>query len=348
MKTSHWYYFLNIGINLIKRKLQSVICLVTLVFMSSFAIQATAQNVAAEKWPTRPIKMIVPFAAGGPLDLMARKVALKLGDSLGVSVIVDNRAGANGIIGSDLVAKSATDGYTMLFMTGSFSANPVLYKKLPYDPMKDFAPITLVARSYGLVLVVNNDSAANSLKEIITLAQEKPGKLNYASGGQGNLTHLAAALFEHLTNIQLTHIPYKGSGPAIADVLAKQVDMTFLSTVGATQLYKEKRLKAIAISSSVRCPALPNVPTFNELGIKGMEPIFGWYGMWFPAGTPVDKIDKVQQAIAKSLQTPDMKEQLEELGLISIASTPADFSKFISEDIAYQSKIFKIAKIDPQ
>ena len=348
MNTFNKYYFLNLGINFLKRKLQSTLCLVTLAFMSSFAIQATAQNVAAEKWPTRPIKMIVPFAAGGPLDLMARKVALKLGDSLGVSVIVDNRAGANGIIGSDLVAKSATDGYTMLFMTGSFSANPVLYKKLPYDPMKDFAPITLVARSYGLVLVVNNDSAANSLKEIITLAQEKPGKLNYASGGQGNLTHLAAALFEHLTNIQLTHIPYKGSGPAIADVLAKQVDMTFLSTVGATQMFKEKRLKAIAISSSVRCPALPNVPTFSELGVKGMEPIFGWYGMWFPAGTGVEKIDKVQQAIAKSLQTPDMKEQLEELGLISIASTPSEFSKFISEDIAYQSKIFKIAKIDPQ
>jgi tripartite-type tricarboxylate transporter receptor subunit TctC len=348
MSTCNKYYFLNLSINFFKRKLQSTIYLVTLAFISSFAIQATAQNAAAEKWPTRPIKMIVPFAAGGPLDLMARKVALKLGDSLGVSVIVDNRAGANGIIGSDLVAKSATDGYTMLFMTGSFSANPVLYKKLPYDPMKDFAPITLVARSYGLVLVVNNDSAANSLKEIITLAQEKPGKLNYASGGQGNLTHLAAALFEHLTNIQLTHIPYKGSGPAIADVLAKQVDMTFLSTVAATQLFKEKRLKAIAISSSVRCPALPNVPTFSELGIKGMEPIFGYYGMWFPAGTAVDKIDKVQQAIAKSLQAPDMKEQLDELGLISIASTPAEFSKFITEDIAYQSKIFKIAKIDPQ
>jgi tripartite-type tricarboxylate transporter receptor subunit TctC len=316
--------------------------------LSSCVLPTQAQNTTTEKWPSRPIKMIVPFAAGGPLDLMARKVALKLGDSLGVSVIVDNRAGANGIIGSDMVAKSASDGYTMLFMTGSFSANPVLYKKLPYDPLKDFAPITLVARSYGLVLVVNNDSPANSLKEIISLAQEKPGKLNYASGGQGNLTHLAAALFEHLTNIQLTHIPYKGSGPAIADVLAKQVDMTFLSTVGATQMFKEKRLKAIAISSSVRCPALPNVPTFSELGIKGMEPIFGWYGMWFPAGTAVEKIDKVQQSIAKSIQAPEMKEQLEELGLIPMGSSPTEFSKFINEDIAYQSKIFKIAKIDPQ
>lgn len=344
MNLPHWYSFLKGGSTL----RQSLVGWGTLLILASIGNQAFAQNTTAEKWPTRPIKMIVPFSAGGPLDLMARKVALKLGDSLGVSVIVDNRAGANGIIGSDLVAKSATDGYTMLFMTGSFSANPVLYKKLPYDPMKDFAPITLVARSYGLVLVVNNDNPANSLKEIIHLAQEKPGKMNYASGGQGNLTHLAAALFEHLTNIQLTHIPYKGSGPAIADVLAKQVDMTFLSTVGATQLFKEKRLKAIAISSSVRCPALPNVPTFSELGVKGMEPIFGWYGMWFPAGTAVDKVDKVQQAIAKSIQTLEMKEQLEELGLIPMGSTPSEFAKFISEDIAYQSKIFKIAKIDPQ
>lgn len=309
---------------------------------------AFAQVGVNEKWPSHPIRMVVPFSAGGTIDVMARKVAKQLGDSLGMSVVVDNRAGANGIIGADLVAKSPADGYTLLLMTGSFTANSVMYKKLPFDIVKDFAPITQIARSNGLVLVVNNDVPVNSLKELISLAQLKPGQLTYGSAGQGNLTNLAAELFNNLVNIQIVHIPYKGSGQAITDLLAKQIDMSFVSIVGSTNLIKEKRVKALAIASSQRAPTLPDVPTFLEFGIKGMEQIIGWYGLWFPAGTPQDRIEKLQMATAKFTQQPDIKAEFEELGLISIASSPKDFTKFIHDDIAYQNKLFKIAKLTPQ
>ena len=279
---------------------------------------------------------------------MARKIGQKLTDSLGAPVIVENRAGANGIIGADLVAKSAPDGYTMLFMTGSFTANPALYKKLPFDAIKDFAPITQLGRTYGLVLVVNEGVPARSLKELIALAKSKPGQLNYSSGGEGNLTHLAGELFNHSADVQINHIPYKGSGPATTDVLAGQVDMTFLSTVGSMQVLKEKRIFPLAISSSIRSPALPDLPTFSESGFKEMEKIFGWYGLWFPAGTPADRVTRVQQAIGQIVKAPDIKAFFDEVGLMPVASSPKDFSQFIRDDIAYQDKLFKIAKVTQQ
>ncbi len=322
------------------------VLLMTLALMSSSMV--LAQNTPTDKWPTRPIKMVIPFSAGGPLDSLARKIGQKLTDSLGAPVIVENRAGANGIIGADLVAKSAPDGYTMLFMTGSFTANPALYKKLPFDAIKDFAPITQLGRTYGLVLVVNEGVPARSLKELIALAKSKPGQLNYSSGGEGNLTHLAGELFNHSADVQINHIPYKGSGPATTDVLAGQVDMTFLSTVGSMQVLKEKRIFPLAISSSIRSPALPDLPTFSESGFKEMEKIFGWYGLWFPAGTPADRVTRVQQAIGQIVKAPDIKAFFDEVGLMPVASSPKDFSQFIRDDIAYQDKLFKIAKVTQQ
>ena len=320
--------------------------LMTLVLTSSSL--ALSQSTPPEKWPTRPIKMIIPFSAGGPLDSLERKFGQKLTDILGTPVIVENRAGANGIIGTDLVAKSAPDGYTMLFMTGSFTANSALYKKLPFDPIKDFSPVTQLGRSYGLVLVLNDAVPAKSLKELIVLAKSKPGQLNYSSGGEGNLTHLAGELFNHSANIQIAHVPYKGGGPAFTDVLAGQVDMTFVSTVGSIQAMKEKRILPIAISSSIRSPALPDVATFSEFGLKEMEKIFGWYGLWYPAGTPIDRVDRVQQATQQILKMPDIKTHFNEIGLISVGSSPKDFAQFIREDIAYQDSLFKIAKVAKQ
>ena len=318
------------------------------IFLLGSSFAGFSQTGGAEKWPVRPIKMVIPFSAGGPLDHLARKIGQKLTDALGANVVIDNRAGANGIIGSDHVAKSLADGYTMLFMTGSFTANPALYKKLPFDPIKDFIPVTQVGRSYGLVLVVNNSFSVQSLKDLIALSKTRTGQLNYASGGQGNLTHLAGELFNHLANIQMLHIPYKGSGPAMTDVLAKQVDMTFVSTVGSIQAIKEKRVIPMAISSSIRVPTLPEIPTFTELGFKEMEQIYGWYGIWYPTGTPADRVEKVQNIVQQFLKHPDIKTHFDEIGLIPVGSSSSEFAQFITEDIMHQNKLFKIAKVVTQ
>ena len=187
-----------------------------------------------------------------------------------------------------------------------------------------------------------------SLKDLIALSKTRTGQLNYASGGQGNLTHLAGELFNHLANIQMLHIPYKGSGPAMTDVLAKQVDMTFVSTVGSIQAIKEKRVIPMAISSSIRVPTLPEIPTFTELGFKEMEQIYGWYGIWYPTGTPADRVEKVQNIVQQFLKHPDIKTHFDEIGLIPVGSSSSEFAQFITEDIMHQNKLFKIAKVATQ
>jgi tripartite-type tricarboxylate transporter receptor subunit TctC len=309
---------------------------------------AWAQSAAADKWPSKPIRMIIPFTAGGPIDVVGRQLGQKLSDTLGVPIVYDNRAGANGIIGIDAVAKAPTDGYTMLITTGSFAANSVLYKKLPFDPAKDFAPITQIYRTYGNVLVVNPDVPVKSLKELIALAQAKPDKLSFSSAGYGNLNHLNGEFFNSLAQTKILHVPYKGAGPAFNEVVAKQIDMTFASTAGSAAGIKDGRVRAIAISGTQRAPILPDVPTYAELGLKGMEQVYGWGGLWFPVGTSQDKIDRMQQAVQSAMQQPDLKAQLERLGLITLGSTPAEFAKFVQDDMAFQAKLFQAANIQLQ
>ena len=309
---------------------------------------AWAQTAATEKWPSKPIRMIIPFTAGGPIDVVGRQLGQKLGEALGVPIVYDNRAGANGIIGIDAVAKAPADGYTMLIMTGSFAANSVLYKKLPFDPAKDFAPITQIYRTYGNVLVVNPDLPVKSLKELIALAQSKPEKMSFSSAGYGNLNHLNGELFNSLAQTKILHVPYKGAGPAFNEVVAKQIDMTFASTAGSAAGIKDGRVRAIAISGTQRAPILPDVPTYAELGLKGMEQVYGWGGLWFPVGTSQDKIDRIQQTVQKAMQQPDLKAQLDRLGLMTLGTTPAEFSKFVMDDMAFQAKLFKAANIQAQ
>jgi tripartite-type tricarboxylate transporter receptor subunit TctC len=236
----------------------------------------------------------------------------------------------------------------MLITTGSFSANSVLYKKLPFDPAKDFAPITQIYRTYGNVLVVNPDVPVKSLKELIALAQAKPDKLSFSSAGYGNLNHLNGELFNSLAKTKILHVPYKGAGPAFNEVVAKQIDMTFASTAGSAAGIKDGRVRAIAISGTQRAPILPDVPTYAELGLKGMEQVYGWGGLWFPVGTSQDKIDRMQQAVQSAMQQPDLKAQLERLGLITLGTTPAEFAKFVQDDMAFQAKLFQAANIQPQ
>ncbi len=308
---------------------------------------AYAQNKQGQ-WPDRPIRMIVPFSAGGPIDIVARRVGQKLSDVLKTPVIIDYKAGANGLIGADYVAKSAPDGYTMLIMTGSFSANAALYKKIPFDPIKDFSPISQVYRSYGMVLVVNNDLPVNSLKELIAYAHANPGKLSYGSGGYGNASHLVGELLNVQTGASILHVPYKGLGPAFNEVVAHQVDMTYISTATAANGIKENVVKGIAISGSARSPAIPNVPTFTEGGVKGVDQVYGWSGLFYPAGTPKPIVNKVQQALAKVLSQPEMKKQFDELGIVPVGSTSSEFSKFVSQDIELQTQLFKTANIAQQ
>lgn len=317
-------------------------------FMTAFSAWAQRPERASDAdYPTRHIRLIAPFTAGSTLDIMARLVAERLGGALGHNVVVDNRPGANGVVGIDLVAKAPPDGYTMLLTTGSFTGNVVLYKKLPYDGVRDFAPITQVARSYGLALVVYPSLPVQSVKELVALAKSRPGKLSYGSSGAGNITHLVAELFNTLAGITIVHVPYKGSGPALTDVLGRQIEMTFVSTVFVQPFIKDGRVRALALTGDKRSPVLPDLLTFKEIGYPGLV-MTGMYGLWFPARTPQARVNRIQSEIRKAIATPDMKARLDDLGLVGVGSTPAEFAKFLQEDIDLQKGIMKRAGIPQQ
>ena len=333
-------------IHLFSRRIVQVIA--WLILGTGLLSQAAYAQNKSDQWPDRPIRMIVPFSAGGPIDIVARRVGQKLSEVLKTPVVIDYKTGANGLIGADFVAKSAADGYTMLIMTGSFSANAALYKKLPYDPIKDFTPISQVYRSYGMVLVVNNDLPVNSLKELIAYSQANPGKLSYGSGGYGNASHLVGELLNVQAGVSILHVPYKGLGPAFNEVVARQVDMTYISTATAANGIKENIVKGLAISGNARSPAIANVPTFTEGGVKGVDQVYGWSGIFYPAATPKSIVNKMQQALATVLKQPEMKKQFDDLGLVPIGSSSAEFSKFVSQDIELQTQLFKTANIAQQ
>ena len=308
-------------------------------------LAASSAHAADAAYPSRHIRLIAPFTAGSTLDIMARLVADRLAAGLGHNVVVDNRPGANGIVGIDLVAKAQPDGHTMLITTGSFMGNIALYRKLPYDGIRDFAPITQIARSYGLILVVHPGVAAKSVKELVALAKKNPGKLTYASSGAGNITHLVPELFNSSAGIQIRHIPYKGAGPALTDVMARQVDMNFVSTVFVQPFIKDGRVRPLALTGPERSPVFPDLPTFKELGFPNVV-MTGMYGLWFPAKTPVSRVNRIHSEVRKLVTSPDMKAKLDELGLVGVASTPAEFARFIQEDVALQAAIIKRAGID--
>ena len=309
-----------------------------------FAHAASAQTA---DYPSRPIRVIAPFTAGSTVDVMARVVQEQLTNRLGQNIVIDNRPGANGIIATEMVAKSRPDGYTMLISTGSFTGNVVASKKLPYDPVKDFAPITQIARSYGLLLVVHPGVPAQSIKELVALAKANPRKLSYASSGVGNMTHLVGELLNTLAGIEINHVPYKGSAPALTDVIARQVDMTFISTVSVMPFIRSNRVRPLALTGGDRSPVMPQVPTFKEIGYAEFE-MTGWYGLWFPAKTPVPWVNRVNAEIKKAITSSEMKARMDELGVIGVGSTPADFAKYLQQDLALQLRIAKKAGIEQQ
>ena len=295
---------------------------------------------AFAQYPNKPIKIIVPFLAGGTTDIMARAVAADLQKAFGQAVVVENRAGAGGNIGADAVAKSAPDGYTFLMGTvGTHAINMALYTKMPYDAVKDFAPVSLVA-AVPNILVATPSFPVNSVKELIDLAKKEDGKLTFASSGSGTSIHLSGELFKQLAGVQMTHVPYKGSSAALPDVMSGQVNVMFDNAPSVMPHIKGGKLKAIAVTSSKRAPALPNVPTIAESGLPGFE-ASSWFGLLAPAGTPKDIVDKVSTQIQKMLQTPEMKERLSSQGADGVGNTPEQFAAHIKTEIDKWAKVVK-------
>ena len=310
-------------------------------------LAVVAGGASAQNFPTRPIRLVVPFPAGGTTDILAREVGQRLSVTLGQPVVIDNRPGAAGNIGSDLVAKSAPDGYTLLMCTVSTHAiNPNLYAKLPYDHVRDFAPVILVA-GVPNVLEVTPALPVNSVADLIKLAKEKPGQINFASSGSGTSIHLSGELFKTMAGVDMTHVPYKGSAPAITDLMGGQVQVMFDNLPSSLQQIKAGKLRAIAVTSAKRAPALPDVPTIAESGLPGFE-ASSWFGIVAPAGTPPAIIARINADIDQWLQSPDVKEKLLAQGAIAAGGTPEQFAAHIRSETEKWAKVVKAsgAKVD--
>jgi tripartite-type tricarboxylate transporter receptor subunit TctC len=320
------------------RNVRGALVLLTAVITAIAAPFTFAQGAA--NYPTKPVRLVVPFPAGGTTDILARAVAQKLSAAWGRQMIVDNRPGAGGNIGSDLVAKSAPDGYTLLMGTvGTHAINPSLYKNMPYDHVKDFAPVILVA-GVPNVLVVNPSLPVHSVPELIAYAKANPGKLNFASSGNGTSIHLSGELFKAMTGVEMTHVPYKGSAPALTDLIGGQVQLMFDNLPSSLPFIKAGKLRALAVTSGARAAALPNLPTLAESGLPGFE-ASSWFGVLAPAGTPRDIVAKLNGAIAGWLASPEAKEKLLAQGAIAAGGAPDDFARHIGAETSKWAKVVK-------
>ena len=295
----------------------------------------------APGYPSRPLRLIVPFPPGGSNDIVGRMIAAQLGERLGQQVVVDNRGGAGGVLGTELAAKSPPDGYTLLLISVAYAFGPALYKSLPYDPEKAFAPVAMLGTG-AVALTVHPALPVNSARELIALAKAKPGTLNYASAGVGSLQHLAGALFMSQAGIDVVHIPYKGGGPAMADVMAGQAQIVMPSMIQVIPIAKSGKLKVLGTSGAVRSAALPGVPTISESGLPGYE-AHNWWGMLAPAGAPQAVIERLHAAISEILVSGETRKRFETEGAEVVRMTPAEFGRFIAEELAKWSKAARAA-----
>ena len=305
---------------------------------------AAASAFAQGAWPTRAVTLLVPFPPGGGTDTGARIVAEQLAKKWGQPVLVDNKGGAAGQIGADVVAKARPDGYTILMGNiGTQAINPSLYPKMPYDPDKAFAPIALVAE-LPLAMMVNPNVPAKTVKEFVALAKAQPGKLSYSSSGAGGGPHLAAEMFKDATGSYILHVPYRGGGPAIADLLAGHVQLSFMTVLEASGHIKAGKLRALAVTSERRVSALPDVPTLAEAAVPGFNSI-SWIGLLAPAGTPRDVVEKISADVREIVARDEVKDKLVQLGAVPAANTPAQFSTLIDNDRKRYAQIIKDRKI---
>jgi tripartite-type tricarboxylate transporter receptor subunit TctC len=319
--------------------------LVRVILFGLFA--AMPLLATGQTYPSKPVRLVVPFPAGGTTDLLARAMAQKLSEALGQQFVVDNRPGAGGNIGSDIVAKSAPDGYTLLMGTvGTHAINVSLYAKMPYDAVKDFVPIVLVA-GVPNVLVVHPALPVKTVADLIKLAKDQPGSINFASSGNGTSIHLSGELFKSLTGVQMAHVPYKGSAPALTDLIGGQVQIMFDNLPSALPQIKAGKLRAIAVTSTKRAPALPDLPTIAESGVPGFE-ASSWFGMLAPAGTPRGIVLRINAEVNKALQAGDMKEKLLAQGAEAVGNSPEFFVDYIRSETVKWAKVVKDsgAKVD--
>ena len=318
------------------------LCATLLIMVAMCGSQVTF----AQSYPAKPIKIIVPVAAGGGTDFSARLIAQKLTESWNIPVIVENRPGGGGNVGVEAAVKSEPDGYTLVMPITSFPVNPSMYSKLPFDSEKDLAPIVLVA-SAPLVLVVNPAVQATSVKELIALARSKPGTLNYGNSGVGTTAHLAAELFKHSANLDIVNVPYKGGGPAIADLIAGSIQIYFSTIPAALSQTKSGRIRAIAVTGLKRVSEIPEVPTVAESGLPEFE-VVGWFGLFAPAQTPVAIINKLNTELVNILQMKDVQDKLAGHGLIPGGGSPKEFGQFLHTEIAKWKNLIQTAGIKPE
>ncbi len=309
-----------------------------IIVFATLALFVTATH--AQTYPNKAIRVVVPYPPGGTPDILIRELGPKLTAALGQQIIVDNRPGAGGNIGSEAVAKAAPDGYTLIMGTvATHSINQSLYKKLSFNPIKDFAPIALIATMPN-VLVVNNDFPARSVNDLIALAKAKPGTITYCSGGNGTSHHLGGALFEKMTGIEMIHVPYKGAGQALPDLIGGQVNIMFDNITSSMSHIKSGKLRVLAVTTPKRSAALPDVPTVQEAGVPGYE-ISAWFGLLAPAKTPLEIVERLNRELNKILQTAEIKEMLAKQGADIAISSPAEFAAFVKERTDKMAKVVK-------
>ncbi|MFC7518119.1 tripartite tricarboxylate transporter substrate binding protein [Herbaspirillum sp. GCM10030257] len=307
-------------------------------------ILSTAFSVAADDiYPSKTIKWVVPFTPGGAMDTMARTLGDKMSQSMKQPIVIENRPGAGGVIGSTMVAKSEPDGYTMMIVSIGHAVNPSLYPKLSYDPIKDFEPVSLVGVVPN-ILVVNPSVKANNVVELVALAKQQPGKLTFASAGSGTTIHLAGELFASMANIDILHVPYKGSAPAVTDLMGRQVDMMFDSVSSAKPYIDSGRLKPLAVTTNKRSSVLPNVPTVAEAGLKGYE-LNGWYAVFVPAKTPQPIVNRLNEELVKALKQPEVKARFTQIGAEPVGSTPAELAQYLKSETAKWAEIVRARNI---
>lgn len=326
-----------------RRRLIQSLCLGVAAVLAPAVAGAQAQA----PYPAKPIRFIVPYPPGGGTDIVARLVAQKMAASMGQQVVVDNKPGASTIIGTDLLAKAPPDGYTIGLITDSHAINPTFFPKLPYDPVKDFAPITQLV-FVPLVMVAHPSLGVKTLPELIALARQRPGKINYASIGNGTPHQLSMEWFKSMSGTFMTHIPYKGVAPALADLVAGQVDVMFTGTSSAAPYVRQGKLVPLAVSSAKRQPAFPDTPSVAEVPGLAEFDFMTWYGVAAPAGTPRETVLRLQREIAAALNQPDVKERLASLGVVGAPSTPEEFSAFLRKESASLARLVRVTGVKPE
>ena len=307
---------------------------------------AYAQQRAAPDYPSKPVRLVVPFVAGGPMDVIGRLVGQKITAAWGQNFIIDNRAGAGGIIGTDHVAKAAPDGYTLLHTSSSHSQLPA-FNKLPYDPVRDFAPVTTATRTVGYVLGVHPSIPVNSVTELIALAKKNPGRLNYGNSGIGGVLHVGMEMFNAAAGVKMTTVQYKGISQIITDLAGGHIDLAFLTTSSAVGLVRTGKIKALAISGAKRWKQLPEVPTTDEAGVKGFE-YTAWFAFWYPAATPVEYVNKFHGELSKAVAAPEVLARFDELGFEPYILSPGEFAKLVQRDIDTAKMIAASLGVKPQ